>query len=468
MREPLRTRALEPVLVFVVTVAALIASLGVPLIPTIAEEYAVSPTAAQWALTITLLVAAVTTPALGRLGDGPSRKKVVLGVLVIVLVGCVLSALPLGFPALLAGRALQGLAMGLSALAVAAALDHLPASRIRPAVATLSITTVAGVGIGFPLTGLLTDVLGLPAGFWLGAALCTVAALLTLWVLPPPPARPAQHFDAFGAVLLGAGLGGILMGLSQAPQWGVRSWQLPAIGAASALLLAAWVRHELRTDVPLVDVRLLRHREVLTAAVTGLLTGVGMYLLFSSAIRLVQTPTSVRYGFGASVVVAGLLLLPFSLASVAGSRSAALIARRVGARAVLPLGAAIALTGTAFFAAAHDALWQMFAAMGMTGLGVGCVFAALPGLILRAVPPSETGSAMGFNQVLRMAGFSIGSALSAAVLQLYTSPGNRLPVEQGFVAAGVAGAGIWVAAVLFSIVLPGRRAPGAPGRSPAR
>jgi MFS family permease len=457
MREPLRTRALAPVLIFVVTVAALVASLGVPLIPTIAEVYDVSAAAAQWTLTITLLVAAVTTPALGRWGDGPWRKKVVLVVLVVVLAGCVLAALPLGFTALLIGRALQGLSMGLSSLMVAAALDHLPASRVGPTVAMLSITTVAGVGVGYPLTGLLTDVLGLSAGFWLGAAVCAVAAALAGWLLPPPPERPTQSFDALGAILLGAGLGGVLVALSQGPQWGARSWQLPSLAAVSVLLLAAWAHHELRTAVPLVDIRLLRHRPVLTAAVTGLLTGVGVYLLFSIVIRFVRTPEETGYGFGASVVVAGLTLLPFSLASVAGSRLASLVARRVGPRAVLPLGSTVVLAGTLVFTLAHDALWQVFLAMGVAGLGVGCTFAALPGLILAAVPASETGSAMGFNQVLRMAGFSIGSALSAAILQLYTASGDSLPTERGFVVAGVTGLGLWVVTVLLSSLLPGRR-----------
>ncbi|WP_104528580.1 MFS transporter [Blastococcus saxobsidens] len=387
MREPVRSRALVPPLVFVVTVAALVASLGVPLIPTIAHEYGVSPTAAQWALTVTLLVAAVTTPGLGRLGDGPWRKKAVVGVLLVVLAGCVLAALPLGFPTLLAGRALQGLAMGLSALAVVTALDHVPVHRARSAVAMLSITTTAGVGFGFPVTGLLTDLFGLSAGFWLGAALCAVAALLTIWILPAPPEGPAQRFDVLGALLLGAGLAGVLVLLSQGPQWGVASWQLPALAAGSLIALVVWVRQELRTAVPLVDVRLLRHRPVLTAAVTGILTGIGMYLLFSIVIRLVQTPTAAGYGFGASVVVAGLTLLPFSLASVGGSRCAALIGRRIGPRAVLPLGAVTALAGASLFTVAHDSLWPVFAAMGLTGLGVGCTFAALPGLILAAVPP---------------------------------------------------------------------------------
>lgn len=131
---------------------AVVSSLGAPLVPTIAAEEHVSLTDVQWSLTVTLLVGAVVTPVMGRLGDGPRRRAVILGALAAVLAGCALAALPLGFGWLLAGRALQGLGLGLTPLAIATARDALPPERSRPAVAMLSVTTVAGVGLGYPVT----------------------------------------------------------------------------------------------------------------------------------------------------------------------------------------------------------------------------------------------------------------------------------------------------------------------------
>lgn len=449
-------RGLLPVLLFVGTVVAVLSSLGAPLVPTIAEVHHVSLAAAQWSLTISLLVGAVATPSLGRLGDGPRRKTVVLTVLAVVLAGSLQAALPLGFAALLTGRALQGLGLGLTPLVIAVARDHLPGDRVPGAVAMLSITTVAGVGFGYPLTGLLTDVFGLHAGFWFGAAISGAALALAARVVPSSRSTATASFDVLGAVLLGVSLGGLLLALSESAEWGSASPRLWDLLAVSLTLLAGWARHELRTTAPLVDVRLLRHRSVLTAAVTGLLAGVGMYLLFSLVTRFVQTPPETGYGFGSSVVVAGLVLLPFSLTSVLASRIAPMIARW-SANAVLPVGGAIFLTASVAFGLVHDSLWQLFVVMGVAGLGVGCTFAALPGLILRAVPASETGSAMGFNQVLRMTGFSAGSALSAAVLELYTPAGELLPTERGYVAAALVGGVVWVVAGVLSAVLPDRR-----------
>ena len=100
-------RALVPVLVFVGTVVAVISSLGAPLVPAIAETMGTSLPNAQWSLTVTLLVGAVATPVVGRLGDGPHRRTVVLVVLAVVTAGGVLAALPLGLGWLVAGPEIQ-------------------------------------------------------------------------------------------------------------------------------------------------------------------------------------------------------------------------------------------------------------------------------------------------------------------------------------------------------------------------
>ena len=157
---PQPSRTLVPTLVFLGMVVAIVSSLGAPMIPTIAAAYRVPLGDAQWSLTITLLVGALATPTMGRLGDGPHRRKVILVALAAVTAGSVLAALPLGFGMLLAGRGLQGTGMGLTPLAMAAARDALRGERARSAVALLSITTVAGVGLGYPLTGLIADRFG--------------------------------------------------------------------------------------------------------------------------------------------------------------------------------------------------------------------------------------------------------------------------------------------------------------------
>src|SRR3954462_3041334 len=103
--------ALVTAFIFLGMVVAIVSSLGAPMIPTIAARYGVPLADAQWSLTITLLVGALATPTMGRLGDGPHRRKGILVALAAVTIGNVLAALPLGFHMLLFGRAMQGAGM---------------------------------------------------------------------------------------------------------------------------------------------------------------------------------------------------------------------------------------------------------------------------------------------------------------------------------------------------------------------
>ncbi|WP_328721889.1 MFS transporter [Streptomyces sp. NBC_00247] len=459
----LRQRALVPVLVFIGTVVAVISSLGAPLVPTIAEVDHVSLSDAQWSLTVTLLVGSIATPVMGRMGDGPHRRRVVLGALTTVLAGSVLAALPLGFGFLVTGRGMQGVGLGLVPLAIATARDALPGGRSRSAVAMLSLTTVAGVGLGYPLTGLITQTIGVHAAFWFGAVISGLALLAAALVVPQAAGRERRPLDAPGAAMLAVGLASLLLALSEGEVWGWTSARVLGLVLFALLLLAGWGFHELRTAHPLVDLRTLRNRSVLTANVAGLIAGVAMYMMMSLITRFAQTPASTGYGFGTSVLVTGLVLLPFSAASVASNKLVPLLVRRASTAAVLPIGCGISLVSMVLFLFARGSLWELFVVMGVAGLGVGCTFAVMPGLIVNAVPAHETGSAISFNQVVRTIGYTTGSVVSAVVLEAHTAPGRILPTDSGYQAAAWLGCAIWVVAGIVTIVLPGRARAGESG-----
>ena len=445
---------LVPVLVYLAMVTSVVSSLGAPLVPTIARDTHVSLATAQWSLTISLLAGAMATPTLGRLGDGRHRRPAVLGALTAVLLGSVLAALPGPFWLLLVGRGLMGVGLGLIPLTMAIARDHLSGERRTRVVGLLSISAVAGIGLGYPLTGVIAEQWSFRAGFWFGAGVVAVALLLAVAGVPGAPDRPAVPLDVVGALLLAVGVAGLLLAIGEAEVWS--SALVVGIVLASAVVLLGWFRHELRTEHPLVDLRLVRDRTVLTADLTGVLAGVGMYALMSMIIRFAQTPRSAGYGFGASIVVSGLLLLPLSVLSTASSRVAPALARRVGQRAVLPIGCAVFVLANLLFALDRGSYASVVVVMALAGLGVGCTFAALPGLIVASVPAHETGSAMSFNQVLRYVGYSTGSALSATVLEAHTPHGQLLPTASGYTTVALLGIGILVVAGVVSAVLPSR------------
>jgi MFS family permease len=231
-----RRAALSPVLIFASMVVALISSLGAPLLPSISTHMHVALSAAQWSLTITLLVGTVSSPIMGRLGDGPHRREMIIAGLSTVTAGGVVAALASSLPVLVAGRGLQGIGLGLVPLAMAAARDHLPAERSRSTIALLSVIVAAGIGVGYPVSGLIADTLGLSAAFWFGAAVSGLALLGVVAVVPSSKDRAAARLDVPGALLLTAGLTALLLAIADGQGWG---WASPAIlGLLAAAVVA--------------------------------------------------------------------------------------------------------------------------------------------------------------------------------------------------------------------------------------
>jgi MFS family permease len=449
-------------LVCVAVLVAVISSLGAPLIPTIAQADGVSLSTAQWLLTAALMTGAVATPIMGRLADGPRKRLVIQLSLTAVAAGCAVSALSSSFAMMVVGRGLQGVGLGLLPVTMAIARSELPAHRVGGAVGTLSVTAAVGAGLGYPLTGLISQALGFRAAFWFGAIAVSLALILATVVLPNRSASSPRAFDGFGAVILGLVVIGISTVLSEAGDWG---WTSPAaitVAAASVGMVVIWIRYELRVSDPLVDVRQVGNRAVLTADVSGFLIAVAMYLLIPIMVEFVQVPTADGYGFGASVVLSGLVLVPLSITSFFASRCLAVYERHFGTRTMIPLGSLIFAASTLSFAFEHRWLWEAFVISALAGIAIGFTFAAMPGFIVRAVAPSETGSAMGFYQLLRSVGLSVGSALSAAILTAYTRLGHTYPRVGGFQITLLTASAVCVAAAVLSYLLPGPASKDAP------
>ncbi|MCI0155558.1 MFS transporter [Leifsonia shinshuensis] len=423
-------------LVAVALVVAVIGSLGAPLITSVATTLHVPLAAAQWTLTVTLFAGAIAAPVLGRLGSGARRRVTVLNAMVVVVVGGALTALPLPFAFLIAGRALQGLGLGAVALLMSVARTELPEPRATGTIAALSVASTVGIGVGYPLVGLIDQLAGLRAAYAFGLILSAVALVIAWRALPRDAPGPNARLDVPGAILLGIGTLGILLVIAEPALWAS-----PLLGAAvlglSVLVLAAWSVVELRVPAPLADLRLLGRPAVLRANSAMLVSGIGMYLLFSLLTRYLQTPSGAGYGFALPGVAAGAALIPFSALGFVAGRVVPRLVRAMTERGAFALSACAVAAAAVLLAVGTGSLAVVLVAMTVLGFGVGGVSAVMPRLVLEGVPAPETASVLSINQIVRSVGFSIGSALAGLLLAAATPAGALVPPAGGYVAAAL-------------------------------
>lgn len=449
-------KGLSASLVAVALVVAVIGSLGAPLIVPVAEGMGVSLAAAQWTLTIALFAGAIAGPVLGRLGAGPLRRATILTVLTFVCIGGLLTTLPLPFWALLVGRALQGTGLGVVALLMSVARDRLTKERSTSTIATLSVASTVGTGVGYPLIGLIDQLAGLRAAYSLGLLLSLCALVIAWKMVPAEQPGDSVRVDWLGAGLLGVGTLGILYVIAQPSVWAT-PWIGVVILLGALIVITVWVTVELRLTAPLVSLRLLAQPAVLRANIAMLIVGIGMYLLFSALTRYVQTPADAPYGFALPGVLAGASLIPFSVLGFVAGKIAPAALRKFSEQRVYSTAAFSVVVAALVFALLPNSLIAVLLSMTVLGFGVGGVSAVMPRLVLTGVPTPETASVLSINQIVRSIGFSIGSALAGLALAASTADGNLNPAQSSY-----ASAAYWVipfVALSIAVTVVSRRRP---------
>jgi hypothetical protein len=195
------------------------------------------------------------------------------------------------------------------------------------------------------------------------------------------------------------------------------------------------------------------------ADVSSLLNGCCQFGAFLLVPQFVQAPHVFGgYGFDASVAVAGLTMVPCSLAMLVGGACAAAAHRNVGPRLALIGGFVLAGGGFAALVPYHAALWQINVAVAVTGLGLGLVMATMGTLLLQSVPRSQAGEATSITVIARTVGGALGSQVAAAILASHLVLGSTTPSEQGYMAGFALCAAVALLGVAVATLAPPRRA----------
>jgi EmrB/QacA subfamily drug resistance transporter len=414
--------------VFVVTaLGAFMASLDLSIVnvafPALERSFshASRPTLA-WVIIAYGIVFGALLVSAGRSADRLGRRRVFFTGILVFSVGSALCGLAPSVGLLIAGRVAQGAGAALllpSSLGLL--LEAFPAEKRSQTVALWGGVGALAVATGPSLGAALISAGGWRLAFYVNLPVAFVAWAVGRRVLVSDrPVTPAGHPDYFGVLLISGSLAGLVLAISEGPDWGWLNWRVVAAGALAVVLGWSFLRRSAHHREPVLDLQLFRARSFSVANAAALVYSMGFFAMLLGNILFL---TSVWHY---SILKAGLAVTPGPIVVALVAGPAGKLATRVGFRPVIFTGSVLFATGLAWYATAigttPEYLTRWLPGTLIVGLGIGLTFPVLSAAAVSSLPASRFAVGSAVNQTARQVGGAVGVAVLVAILANPASP----------------------------------------------
>ncbi len=394
-----------------------------PSLPAIQSEFGVSASQVSLVLALYSVSGTALNPIVGKLGDVYGKKRVLTYVLVIYAAAVTVTGFSPTFEFMLASRAVQGIGLAIFPLIFSLVREEFPRELVPRAQGIISGMFGVGFAVSIPAGAFISNEFGWRTTYHTAIPFVLIGTALILWkVKESSYVNPNQRIDFGGAGILGVSLVALVMALAEGPNWGWTSAGTLGLFALSVVLLPplyAYERRYSRTgSEPILNLRLLSMRNVLTANVAILATGFGMFLAFQAFVFRFELPQPA--GFGLDIFPTGLSLIPIAVSFIVFAPVTGVIVSRTGIKRISLFGAAIAAVGF-LLNAFSTSYWQYIGSMFVAGAGLSILNAAVINLLTLTVELKEMGLATSLNTVFRNLGASIGAPVAGSFLTTYTA-----------------------------------------------
>ncbi|MCI4323288.1 MAG: MFS transporter [Thermoplasmata archaeon] len=451
-------------------IAALIVYIDVmltPALPTIAAEYGVSIAQTSLLISLYTVFGVAVMPIIGKLGDIYGKKRVMVLTLAAYLAIATTTSFAPTFDLILASRFFQGIGLGVFPLCFSLAREQFPRALVPRAQGLISAVQVAGGAFGLLVGAVFTLDFGWQANYHLALPCILVLTVLAVVLVRESENRKAGvHLDYVGASWLGASLTALVLGLSEGASWGWSS--LPTLGlvVGGVGLLLPLALYELRQSEPVLDLHLLRQRNVMISNVLMLAYGASVFLSFQAITYYMQLPAP--SGFGLNTVQTGLYLLPLIVVILPVAYGVGIVIPNSGVKPFLYLGALLGGVSFLLLSTATSPA-EVGGFLAVYAVGSGLLSVSIQNLLVLSLAKSEMGLGTSLNSAFRYIGQSLGAPLSGAILSTFVSApmvagGARLvlPTHLAFQFCFYTAAAVFVVvgvAALFAHEVMGPRAP---------
>jgi MFS family permease len=403
-----------------------------PAIPEIIQDFNITYGTAAWIFSAYLIVAAVMTPVAGRLSDLYGKKKVLLVLLTIYIVGLVTGGFADNISALLVTRIIQG--VGLAAVPAAFSLlrDTFPPAKLAIAVGVFGSAYSAGSVVGLLVGASIIQNFGWHSTF---LAIIPFSAVVTIMIAKFVKDKKIHHtnsedttdntsrrkrasfpIDIKGVGALSVTITSFLIAFTLI-QIGVNSQNILQIAGAfvvSAISLSIFVFLERRIVPPFLDLRLLKHKILLPSYILLIAAGITMFMIYPTIVQLVRSP--IPLGFGGDSVDAANVQLPFMITFLVFASITPLIINRIGSIKPMIIGGVISLVGALGLTLFHSTEFALSTSLAIVASGLSITMTATWNMVVSSSPKEFTGISVGVGALLLFIGMAIGPALAGVYM----------------------------------------------------
>lgn len=413
--------------------AALDSSVVNTVLPLINQSFGESVALIQWVVTIYLLVVSSLLLSFGRLGDIKGHRRLYLLGFIVFIIGSTLCGVAPSAEILITFRGLQALgAAMLAANSPAILTKNFPKNQRGQALGLQATMTYLGLTLAPSLGGWLAQTISWRMVFYINLPVGLLALVLSWKFIPPDNlSGRREQFDWAGALIFMLGLVMLLISLNRGHALGWTSLPIMTLFFGSTILLALFIRLELKHPYPMLDLSLFKQTIFSTSTISAVMNYICIYsVLFLLPFYLIQ-----GRGFTPSYAGAILTVQPIVMAIVApisGSLSDRIGAQLPGTIGMLILGCGLYLLSRL---GAHSTILDIALPLSVIGFGTGIFISPNNSALMGSAPMNRQGIAAGVLATARSVGMVLGVGIAGAIFTTLLAHQNSLPEHEKIVNA---------------------------------
>jgi len=417
-----------------------------PAIRDIIGDFHISYSTSSWILTAYLISGAVMTPIAGKLSDIYGRKKMVLIIFIIYIIGICAGGLSSNITFLVIARVIQGIGISMFPIAFGIIRDQLPRDKLAVGVGIFSSMFAAGSVVGLAVGGSIINNFG-----WHATFLSIVPVAIILWLvinrfirdnkaesetpisLGQPPStkysqkqpkatKSASSIDLKGAIALAVTIASFLLALTyvgNSNNLNSSSTQITVVslGLLSMGSLTLFVIIEKRAVSPLIELSLMAHKVLLPANIVILIFGITMFMVYQTIPILVRSPQPL--GFGGDAIATAMVQLPFMIVILVFAPSSGFIVSKIGNLKPTVSGTIIMTIGFFSLFIFHSTEITVAINLAIVAAGISLIQVGAFNITMEYTPLKFSGVSLGMSVVLFLIGSSIGPAIAGIYMQTH-------------------------------------------------